>query len=617
MLIQPLLFPPEYLKNNPELFFRGIDAQKLSGRKAFIPASSILSLETYFNAFSAGKWVEYTKLTNLTLHLEIQGNVEIRTHHATGSVNEELLNKGKGKLSDDEFLQKVNSLGYQAEREEVPCTITHEGDHYFVEFHQLYEEGILYVTIKAITDTVILGGSYETVIDESVLNPVKLAVGICTFRREEEVISNVNSLLKEIINNPASPLKDKLEIYIADNGQTLDNGTFDNRVVHILSNPNLGGSGGFSRIMIESMFYGATKRFTHIIFMDDDIFLYPAVLERTYYLLRLLKEEYKKAIIGSSQFLVDRKSVQYENGALYRDTTTYIGRSNHKYFDMRYPGAVSANEVINKFNYTGWWYACIPKTIATENNLPMPFFIHYDDAEYSIRNIKNGLIFINGICVWHPAPVNKGPLWINYYNTRNRLITMFSRGIGRKVFLKYILSISKMFLFHITNYEYKKAALIHKGMKDFLKGSASFIETDALGLQQELINNKVTYVSPEDAGVDRKTIVNRHHKNFLIAGLTQLFCNLLPAKDNVLAVDGKYYNIPYRAKRLYIYDDKIDKGYVLERNKKTFFKLLFNYIMTVWKLFWGYSGLLHDWQEAKPTLTSLPFWEKYLGLDKN
>ena len=615
MLIQPILFPPKHLSKEPKLFFQGVDSQNVSEDKVFIPAGATISLETYFNAFSIGKWVEYTHLNNISLQLEIKGEVEIKAYHAIGYVNEELLNKGKGKLTEDEYLQKVNIQGYQTTREEISYNITHEGNNYFVKFHQLYEEGILYVTVKAFTDAVLHGGGYETDIDVALLNSVKLTIGICTFRREEVVTGNVNSLLKEIINNPASPLEDKLEIYIADNGQTLDSSIFDSKVVHVLSNPNLGGTGGFARTMIEAMVYDKTKDFTHIIFMDDDIILYPAVLERTYYLLQLLKPEYRKAILGAGMFLDGQISVQQEIGAEYRDDVTWIGKANHKFFDMKNPNAVSANEVTNKTNYTGWWFACIPRTVAAEDNLPMPYFIHYDDVEYGLRNVKNGQLFINGICVWHPSPDNKGPFWITYYNTRNRLITMFSKKLGKKNLTKYIIAISKLFLFQLTRYEYGRAMLILHALRDFLQGPETFINMDALGLHKTLLKNKITYITPEEAAVDRKNIINRHHKNFLIAGLVQLFCNLLPARDKVMAVDGKYYNIPYRAKKLYIYDDKIDKGYILERDQTVFFKLFFSYIISIWKLFLEYNDLLHDWQEAKPTLTGLPFWEKYLGIE--
>lgn len=615
MLNQPLLFPQKKLINEPELFFRGIGSQNISDNPVSIPAGIELSLETYFNAFSIGKWVEYTKLDNLILNLEIQGEVKIRSYHAVGTVDAEFLKKGKGSLTEEEYIYKVNSQAYGAKHEEVPCTVSHEGNHYFVKFNQLYKDGIFYVTIKAVTDSILYGGRYESEIDEASLNPVKLAVGICTYKREEAVTGNVNCLLKDIINSPNSPIKDKFEIYIADNGQTLDLNQFDSDKVHLFHNPNLGGAGGFARTMLEAMVYDKAKDFTHIILMDDDILLYPVVFERTFYLLSMLKPEYQKAILGAGMFLDNMPTVQQEVGATYRDYVAYMGQANHKFFDMCNPAAVSANEVVNDTNYTGWWYACIPRTIATESNLPMPYFIHYDDVEYGTRDVNNGQIFINGICVWHPAPDNKGPFWITYYNVRNRLITMFSGLLGRKSFIKYLLANSKQFLFHITRYEYKKASLMLEALNDFLKGPQTFIKQDALALHQKLATNKIAFMSPEEAGVDRNKIVRRHHKNFLVAGIIQLFCNLLPAKDSVAAVDGRYFSIPYRAGKLFIYDNKSDKGYILKRDQKAFFRLLFGYIGATWKLFWRYKGLLHDWQEAKPTLTSLPFWEKYLGLN--
>ena len=51
--------------------------------------------------------------------------------------------------------------------------------------------------------------------------------------------------------------------------------------------------------------------------------------------------------------------------------------------------------------------------------------------------------------------------------------------------------------------------------------------------------------------------------------------------------------------------------------KRKFFRLLFAFIGMRRRLKKGYNQLLHDWQAAKPQLTSLAFWEKYLGLKKD
>ena len=377
MLIQPILFPPKKLINELELFFGGLDAQNFSVDTVSIPAGSILSFETYFNAFSVGKWVKYNNLNNLSLHLNIQGHVEIKAYHAVGTVDAGFFERNYNKYSEQELIKRINEKSYSAASELADFSLLKHNDDYTVTFNKLYKDGILYVTIKALSDAVFYGGYYSIDINEKELNPVKLAVGICTFKREEAIKSNVERIISGIIDNPGSSFADKIEVYIADNGQTLDEESFNSEKVHIFPNPNLGGAGGFARTMIEAMVYDKAKNFTHIIFMDDDILLYPQVLERTYCLLRMLKPEYQKSILGAEMLYLEKKYMHHASGVLYKDGVTYVGRANHKFFDLRNPQAIAANEVINETNHTGWWYACIPREVARQDNLPMPFFVHY------------------------------------------------------------------------------------------------------------------------------------------------------------------------------------------------------------------------------------------------
>ena len=616
MLIQPILFPPKNLINEPELFFRGVDHQNVLNDKVIIPAGKEVSLETYFNAFSIGKWLEYTHLDNLSLNLRIQGDVEIRAYHAVGWVDSDFYNQVRGKYSEDKIIRLINEESYSAARREIYIHISQIVDKYTVNFPHLEKDGIFYITIKAITDATLLGGDYSTKHDESLLNPIKLAVGICTFKREDAVYNNVGRILADVINNTESPLSDKLEVYIADNGKTIDANHFNNDKVHVFPNPNLGGSGGFTRTMIEAMFYDRAKAFTHIIFMDDDILLYPPVLERTYYLLQLLKSEYQKSILGAASILLEKPYIQQESGALYRDKTLYIGRANHKGFNLKKTDAIAANEVSAFVNYAGWWYACIPRTIISEKNLPMPFFIHYDDAEYSLRNIKNRLLFINGICVWHPSPTGKNPFGMVYYDIRNRLITMFSKELAFSDFKEYLHRITKLFFLKVVRYDYEDIAFILAGIEDFLKGPKSFFRLDAVEFHTELIKKKDITFAPKEIGITREQIVEKRYKNFKIAVIIQFICNLLPARKKIYAINSKYFNIPYTAEIVYLYNERMGRGIIQKRNQKEFLRLLFSFLRVCRLLKKGYNQLLSDWQAAKPTLTSLPFWEKYLGIDK-
>ncbi len=614
MLIQPLLFPPEYLKNEPELFFQGVEQKNISETSIFIQTGSTVSLGTYFNAFSVGKWVEYTRLDNLSICLKIQGDVEIGAYHAIGSTDTSVYNNNLGKYSDEGFISLLNEKSYCAVHEKTDFTLVQADDNYFLKFNQLFKDGIIYIAINAKSDAVLYDGYYSTEIDESILNPVKLAIGICTFKREQAVIGNIDRLNHEIISNPDSILNDKLEIFIADNGQTLDVDQFISDKIHILPNPNLGGVGGFTRTMIEAMFYDRAKDFSHIIFMDDDILLYPAVLERTYYLLQMLKPEYHKAILGAATILLEKPHIQQESGALYRDKTFYIGRANHKFFDLRKLDAVVANEVIDPTNYTGWWYACIPKTIIDEYNLPMPFFIHYDDVEYGIRNEQNKFMFLNGICVWHPSPKGKNPFWMTYYDVRNRLITMFSKELAKDAFNDYLSRLTKQFFLRIIRYDYDDVSTMLSGVRDFLKGPEYFVQLDAAKVHTELLKKKDILFTPEEIGISRSQILEKKYSNFKKAFIIQAICNLLPAKNQICVINTKYYNIPYRANKTYLYDEKTDKGTLNKRNTKDFFLLLLMFLRVKKELKTKYRKLLGDWQRTKPVFTSLAFWEKYLGL---
>ncbi|MBR4375913.1 MAG: hypothetical protein IKS91_02675, partial [Spirochaetia bacterium] len=82
-------------------------------------------------------------------------------------------------------------------------------------------------------------------------------------------------------------------------------------------------------------------------------------------------------------------------------------------------------------------------------------------------------------------------------------------------------------------------------------------------------------------------------------------------------INSKYFNIPYTAEVVYLYNEKIGKGMVEKRNQKEFFRLLFAFLHIHRRLNKGYKQMLQEWQDAKSIFTSLSFWEKYLGLNKD
>ena len=71
------------------------------------------------------------------------------------------------------------------------------------------------------------------------MQPVKIGVDICTFRREPFVMGNIARMRSDILENAASPLHNHLEVFVSDNGQTLDYDKLNSDTVHVVPNANV------------------------------------------------------------------------------------------------------------------------------------------------------------------------------------------------------------------------------------------------------------------------------------------------------------------------------------------------------------------------------------------
>jgi glycosyltransferase involved in cell wall biosynthesis len=149
----------------------------------------------------------------------------------------------------------------------------------------------------------ISGGAYTSDVDEDSLRQVRLALAICTYRREAFLQRNIDMLKKQIIDNPDSMLRGKVKIYISDNGNTLDTAKLNSESITVYPNPNYGGAGGFTRSAIEAI-EDTDFAPTHVILMDDDIQFDAEALERTFVFQRLIKPEYSSSMSSTMKRLL-------------------------------------------------------------------------------------------------------------------------------------------------------------------------------------------------------------------------------------------------------------------------------------------------------------------------
>ncbi|MCR5099084.1 MAG: glycosyltransferase [Lachnospiraceae bacterium] len=605
MILQKLLFPKKGICEEKLLYFRG-DISGVGEDEVYLWAGETLSLESYFNCFSIGKWMRYTRLDELYLSLRFSGDVKIKAVNAVGDKRESEF------LARDTYA-KVAQMSRQ--EYEIPTALEDEQGGGRIYFGRLPKEGILFVEITAVTDAVISGGTYETR-DREDINDIRLSFNICTFRREGALKKNVDKLLLELIENPASPVYRRGEVYISDNGQTLPADLFDYREsVHIIPNKNVGGAGGFTRTIIESVLYRRTTPFSHVILMDDDIEFDAAIIERVYMLLTLMQTEYRDANVCGAMLELERQYMQFENGAFWKGVN--IRSFNHGW-DLRDQKAVSANEADNAVNYGGWWFCCIPTSVINENNLPLPVFIHYDDIEYGRRLSHNGIILMNGIGVWHPYGDNKQPNSMNYYDERNIMITM-AVADEPCTLAKMIDHLSRITTRDVMRYRYEAAQVSFSGIEDFLNGPEAFMELDPVENHKRLMEQNYKWMDPVEAGVDpggTDVIHSRRYEDYpVFVPWLEILCWGLPLLGGrPRVVDESDIGYGFLSRETFFYDSSRKQGYLLKRERKKTKASFKKYFEIKKRLEDEFADALEEWRCYGDRLKTLEFWEEYLGL---
>lgn len=558
------------------------------------------STDAYLNAFSIGKWCTYCDLEKVTLQVRLQGTFIVRVFHVD--------------VDRNKFCRRQIAGGRvaAAEGETIKYDIP------------MQKKGVVYFSLKAVTDGASCSGAFfegETASAKA----VTIALNICTYRREKDLLRNLELLRTCFLDNKESELYGHLQVFITDNGNTLPIETLQDDQVHVCRNPNVGGAGGFARGLIEIGQVKERKNVTHVIFMDDDVQILPEALLRTYALLRCLKKEYASAFIAGAMLQLDRKYMQHENGAVWNaGKCQFAGRG----LDLRRFSNVVRNEMDAERDYAAWWYCCIPAANVRADNLPIPVFIHQDDVEYSLRNAK-GIITMNGIAVWHPVAVNKRISSNEYYNLRNMLIVnaRYCPGFGRKRLTK---TMAVRLMMPLLRFRYKDMYLVYQALADFCRGPEWLRQVDAPSYHQKIIEKgyKLTDVSERLKDIQcikcsdpseinsMKDIFRRalRQKAFgrLLRQIVTLNGWLLPPVRETKAFSMGVHPIDlYRMGSVILYDEESMQGIELRRSFGQVFVFLSLYVRSLWLIFSKYDAGKQKYQAEWSSLHGIEYW-RYL-----
>ena len=596
MVLQNLIFPSPDTCTEEEMYFRrnGEVDYTWAEKRIRVRPDGAIYFDTYFNSFSIGKWGKYTKLNHVYLTLKFKGKIRITLVRKERNGNE-IIN------------HYINE-----------AVVSSSGEGISLKFSDADLAGIYSFDILAIRESVILGGYYWTDIEDEEIDDVKLALDICTFKRERFVKKNMELIQSRLFEQEEyREFREKIEVYLIDNAGTLKGREVEKKYIHLIKNKNVGGAGGFTRGLMEIKRRQAENGYSHALLMDDDVVLEPESLFRTWSLLRIIKEEFKGAFIGGAMLRLDRPYIQVESGA-YWNQGSLISRKGG--LDFRGVEPCLYNEIEEKVDYCAWWYCTIPLEVVKEDNLPLPIFIRGDDVEYGLRNAEK-VILMNGICVWHEAFENKYSSTMFYYILRNRLIdnAIHNCPLGKKEFVRIM---KKQAIEELYLYRYKNVRLLLQGVKDFYKGIDWFKEQDGQALHKKVMDGgyKMQFVEDVDAvfdyGAYEQSFSQPEDFSFthrLIRKITMNGTLLKSKKENaVIPVLGGRQICVFRVNRIMNYDKANQKGFATMRDAKEAIECMRLLKETIRETDKRYDEINREYYVRGKELMSWEFWENYL-----
>ena len=365
------------VKTKEPLYIQGVNRR--SGDIILLNKGEALDFTTYFNSVSLKKWKRYTTIERLQLVLHLKGHFQITFHL----------------YDENKTVHKIAMKTY---------------DSVFVHSFSMAElnDALIGFTIQCLSeDGAYMGGEWNGQFSQ--WNERKIGISITTFKREKYVKRTMKVLQDFQRDHPW------LSVLVVDNGSTLQE--INDTQFRVIHNRNYGGSGGFTRGMID---YVEQGKVDYVLLMDDDIVLETSSLERTFALLSGLKKEYMDSFLSGAMLSLENPCIQYENTAAWRKIRLYGEGKNLNLINVK---NLLKNEIVpsQKNRYGAWWFCCVPAQRIRDIGYPLPVFIKGDDMEYGIRNHRE-VMSMNGIGVWHQSFLAKISPVVNYYSDRNMLI---------------------------------------------------------------------------------------------------------------------------------------------------------------------------------------------------
>ncbi|UZJ24554.1 glycosyltransferase [Rhodococcus antarcticus] len=400
-----------------------------------------VSTNTYFGRLPASYWQRWTAVTEVTVSATVAGRGRVAV--VASDVEGETRTVSSAAVDGDGTLRLAASI-----------------DHFV-------DGGALWVEVTSTTERLVLEDLTWSVDAPAEHRPA--SVVICTFNRADDCVATLAAMAED-----GTALAGVETVYVVDQGtDRVESREGFARVSALLGDklryitqPNLGGAGGFTRGLFEVTDQTGSEH-ANVIFMDDDVLCEPETVLR---LNAFANKTVEPAIIGG-QMLYLLHPEQLHVGAERADLPTLAAgiatpralhdidvTENHQ--DERVDGA-----------YNGWWTCLIPAEIVQKIGFPLPLFFQWDDIEYGYRARAAGhaTVTLPGAGVWHADFAWKDwDDWHRYFNIRNAMVTaaLHSDFNGKQVAKGLRAQLTR----YLLSMQYGLAATMIRAVEDFLEG---------------------------------------------------------------------------------------------------------------------------------------------------
>ncbi|TNC27448.1 glycosyltransferase [Amycolatopsis alkalitolerans] len=555
-----------------------------------------VTTNTYFGRFPASYWQRYTEVASCDLEAVVTGS-------------------GKLAITASDSHGDPRTVAHKvvegAEREPIRLTAP---------IDRFVDGGALWLDIETGGERLIVENVRWTV--AAAKTPRPISVVICTHNRADYCIET----LVELAEDPV--VRDYVTaVHVTDQGtDTVDSRERFAQVKELLGDklryvrqPNLGGAGGFTRGMYETL-EGPGGEDAHILLMDDDIKLESDTIMR---ISALANSTTEPAVIGGQNLCElhpDRLFVDADVADLPK-LRAGIDRSEslsqRSMLDHSQERRVDAT-------HNAWWCCLLPAEVVRAVGYPLPIFFQWDDVEYGLRARGAGFFTVTlpGAGVWHQDLYWKGwDDWARYFHYRNGLITgALHNQLRPKEMAQFLLT---EFMQTLASMQYGLAATMIKAIEDFLDGPGTLDDGGAnvvpsiRMLRAEYPETHIVPAANSGVRADHAPIVRsgwEPSKPTLVL-LKRLAMQYLDKPGGGAAIrsgDEAWWHVSLF--RTAVVTDASQTGVRVRRlDKKLMTKLGKQGLAVLWRLRQEGAETVRRYHQEQPRLTGKENWERLFG----